>query len=177
MNTTEHLIADNVGILEQGLRMLRAVPDELYSKPEPCVNSSGIGAHVRHCVDYYERFLAGIEENLINYDLRERDDLLENSAPHAIAKIEATIARLRKLPKCNGEAISILQDSCVAPGETPPASRSSLNRELQFQMSHAVHHFALIAVILRLNDESPPEDFGVAPSTLRYWEEIGKCAP
>ena len=54
---------------------------------------------------------------------------------------------------------------------------SSVERELQFLRSHTVHHFALIAVILRLSGVEPDEQFGVAPSTLRYREENSICAP
>ncbi len=54
---------------------------------------------------------------------------------------------------------------------------SSVERELQFLRSHTVHHFALIAVILRLSGLEPGEEFGVAPSTLRYRKENGVCAP
>ena len=59
----------------------------------------------------------------------------------------------------------------------PPWSTSSVERELQFLSSHTVHHYALIAVILRLNGVQPEEGFGVAPSTQRYWKESRACAP
>jgi hypothetical protein len=47
---------------------------------------------------------------------------------------------------------------------------SSLARELQFTLSHTVHHYALIALILRLQGFAPPADFGVAPATLQQWQ-------
>jgi hypothetical protein len=43
-------------------------------------------------------------------------------------------------------------------------------RELQFLLSHTVHHYALMALILRLQGFNPAAEFGVAPSTLQHWE-------
>lgn len=45
---------------------------------------------------------------------------------------------------------------------------SSLPRELQFLLSHTVHHYALIATMNAVAGVETPEDFGVAPSTLVY---------
>ena len=45
---------------------------------------------------------------------------------------------------------------------------SSISRELQVLSSHTVHHFALIAMTLRMHGVEIDSDFGMAPSTLRY---------
>jgi hypothetical protein len=45
---------------------------------------------------------------------------------------------------------------------------SSISRELQVLSSHTVHHFALIAMTLRMHGVEMDADFGMAPSTLRY---------
>ena len=55
-------------------------------------------------------------------------------------------------------------------------SRSSVLRELDFLRSHTVHHYSLIAMLLRLHEIDPGAEFGVAPSTLRHWEEETLCA-
>ena len=44
-------------------------------------------------------------------------------------------------------------------------------RELLFLISHTVHHFALIAFMLRSFGIEPGDKFGVAPSTLRYRQD------
>jgi hypothetical protein len=53
--------------------------------------------------------------------------------------------------------------------------RSSAERELQFLLSHTVHHYALIALMLRTQGYEPGAEFGVAPSTLAYWKEAAAC--
>ena len=53
---------------------------------------------------------------------------------------------------------------------TSDATQSSINRELQYLVAHTVHHYALIGFILRLQGIVPPEDFGIAPSTLQHFQ-------
>jgi uncharacterized damage-inducible protein DinB len=47
---------------------------------------------------------------------------------------------------------------------------STPDRELQFLASHTVHHFALVALLLRLAGVSVPDGFGVATATARHRE-------
>jgi uncharacterized damage-inducible protein DinB len=166
-------IADNVELIRQGLSLLEDVDGDLYAKREPAISSSAIGSHLRHVADYYQRFLVGLEDGSIDYDLRERDERVELDRRTGVDRLLRLIAELEAL-----------RDRDVAPSlrvkvdaaDESSWSASSLGRELQFLRSHTVHHFALIAVILRLNGIEPGDEFGVAPSTLRYWKENGVCA-
>jgi uncharacterized damage-inducible protein DinB len=45
--------------------------------------------------------------------------------------------------------------------------QSSVGRELQHLINHTVHHYAFVALILRLQGVAIEDDFGVAPSTLQ----------
>jgi hypothetical protein len=54
--------------------------------------------------------------------------------------------------------------------DSPHWAVTSLERELQFLLSHTVHHFALVALLLRAQGFEVSADFGVAPSTLAYWQ-------
>ena len=45
---------------------------------------------------------------------------------------------------------------------------SSVGRELQFLVSHTVHHYALIRLLLEDHGIYAGEEFGVAPSTLAH---------
>ena len=68
------------------------------------------------------------------------------------------------------ELLVVLEGS-MRTHERPCWSRSSIARELQSLLSHTVHHYAFIAVALRLQGVEPASDFGVAPSTLEYWRQ------
>ena len=49
---------------------------------------------------------------------------------------------------------------------------STIVRELQFLLSHTVHHFALISTMNSINNVATPENFGIAPSTLVHRRKI-----
>ena len=49
---------------------------------------------------------------------------------------------------------------------------STLGRELEFAVSHTIHHYALVRERLRGVDFDPR--FGVAPSTLEYWRTAAR---
>ena len=46
--------------------------------------------------------------------------------------------------------------------------RSSVGRELQFLVSHTVHHSAMVAASCRVRGLPVSSDYGVAPSTQRH---------
>ena len=49
-------------------------------------------------------------------------------------------------------------------------------REFMYAVAHAIHHYALIAVMCGILDVPVPAGFGVAPSTLKYHAEQPKAA-
>jgi len=168
-------ITNNVGALLQGIELLERIDDELYKSTERAVCSSAVGGHVRHIVDYYGLMLAGVPSGRIDYDLRDRDPMIESDRCTGIARLRSLVDELQSFDLT--AAPSTVEVKVDLPeGEEPVWSRSSLDRELQFILSHTVHHFALIGTILRLNGCEPGEEFGVATSTLRYMKERGACA-
>jgi hypothetical protein len=53
---------------------------------------------------------------------------------------------------------------------------STVGRELMYAVAHAIHHYALIAVMCGMLEVPVPAGFGVAPSTLKYHAEQPKAA-
>jgi hypothetical protein len=105
---------------------------------------------------------------------RERDPLVARDRAFAATKLRIILSELRSLQVTDGDAhvIVSLED------EAPHWCASTVARELQFLLSHTVHHYALVALVLRLRGFEPGEEFGVAPSTLKFWrrEEEAACA-
>lgn len=162
------MIGSNIRLLEQGASLLAQLDDELYSSALAGISKSGIGAHLRHCLDFYGCFLRGINSGRIDYDWRERNELIEKNRQAAISKINETSDELSRMPIGDRELLVKLEGEQSQ--NASAWSRSSINRELQFLLSHSVHHYALIAVLLRLQGVEPSADFGVAPSTLKFWQ-------
>lgn len=174
-----HLVAACVQVLEQGLDLLERIDDRFYSETGGLPVQSGVGAHFRHCIDFYQSFLAGVASGQIDYDRRERDTLVERDRAFAATKFRIIISELQRLPPDCGEAgvwVSLEGDACAS-SELNRWCISTVARELQFILSHTVHHYALVALVLRLQGFEPGEEFGVAPSTLKFWrrEEEAAC--
>ncbi len=162
------IIDDNIETLKQGIELIARLDDRLYTLPNRELSLSGAGAHFRHCIDFYHGFLAGVESGRINYDLRERDERIEQNRSFAIARLNAVIEGLNLAIVVEGDRMlaTLLEGSSDSDW-----SISSLKRELQFLLSHTIHHYALIALALRSQGFDPGAEFGVAPSTLRHWRK------
>ncbi len=183
---------ENIFLLQRFTQIIEALDDSQYTHTDPALYNSSIGAHVRHVLDHYQAFVLGHTAGHINYDQRAREQRLEVNRSEASARIKSLIEAL--LPIDNFEqSISVTMDTKLDAGpisaaEASAASNSpvvaeanpqlsSVGRELAFLHSHSIHHQALVGFILRaLKVAPPPDDFGVAPATLRH-REASRCAP
>lgn len=163
--STEILIAENIKALREAQKLLECMDDRTFTNVDAPTFTSSIGAQLRHCLDFYQCFLSGVKNGQVDYDLRERDEVTEHSRARALERITTTTELLWKLSLADEAAtLRVKQDS-------PYWSTSSLRRELQFLLSHLVHHQALVAVMLRVQGFVMNEDIGVAPATLAYRKE------
>jgi hypothetical protein len=164
------LVADNILLLEQCADVVEALTAEVYrTRDARCLDGS-IGAHVRHSLEHYGSFLAGLDVGEIDYERRARDRRIEEERAFACAVLRGTAAALaRHLTFASMERPLVV----AAEGEASDgdATRSSIGRELGFLLSHTIHHCALIAVLLRLRGLDTPAGFGLAPATRRYRDE------
>lgn len=173
MHLESRLIISCITLLEEGVRLLELIDDKTYSKTSGLSPRGSIGAHLRHCLDFYNIFLSGLESGRIDYNSRQRESRIETDRRHAIHQIHHLIARLR-------ETIHIFRIAPILIATEDGSSRewcgSSVVRELEFLRSHTIHHYSLMAILLRFEGIEPGEEFGVAPSTLLYWQEEATCA-
>jgi len=164
----EFLISANIHLLGQAKRLLQVIADQDYADPVGDLFDATMGQHLRHCLDHYASFLSGVPGEEVNYDHRDRSPQLECSTECALAEVE----RLEKGLHTHGEAdlqarVSVKMD---CGGEGGDWHHSTLGRELQFLVSHTVHHFAMINGMCRQRGLSMEDGFGIAPSTLRHRE-------
>ena len=164
----ENLISANIHLLDQAERLLTALEDQVYSDPNGNVFSSSLGQHVRHCFDHYSSFLRGLPLARIDYDHRVRDADLECSTSCALAEVARLREGLQKAASVSSTSSVEVKMDCG--GGDQEWYRSTLGRELQFLVSHTVHHYAMINGMCRERGLSVEEGFGIAPSTLRHRE-------
>jgi uncharacterized damage-inducible protein DinB len=167
----QRLTEDNLMVLRQGIDVLEQIDDERYTHVDTEIFRTCVGTHMRHLLDFYGAFLAGFPRGRIDYDVRERSELLSRDRAAALAQLRDVLAHLETLAVVDGRAeVVARQDSSLPDGDPTAFSRSSLQRELQSLVSHTIHHYALIAVLLRRQGFEPDPAFGVAPSTLAHWK-------
>jgi hypothetical protein len=167
--SSPRIIRDNILFLRQGIDLLGQINDEMYVKALAPYAASGVGKHIRHNLDHYEMFLAGLPAGAIDYDGRQRDPQVETDRRYATQKMLSIISRLEALEvKSLNRSITVKMNEGEETDESSSCSQSTVWRELQFLVSHTIHHYALIAMILKLQGFDCDKDFGVAPSTLKY---------
>lgn len=149
----------------RGARLIGKIEDSIYRQT---ANGTGsVGGHFRHNLDFANAFLNGIKEGKIDYSRRERDLRVEENRLYAIKRFALMICRLRNLsPESFQKKVSVRSEI-----DTGAWHESSATRELEFLYSHTVHHHALIAEKLNSFDVKVSTNFGVAPSTLKFWAE------
>ena len=144
-------------------------PGRLAWKPDG-LGFGAIGAQFRHIVAYYGCFLRGVEARRIDYDDRARDLDWEHDPVSVAEEIERIAESLDAIESYDDhEPLEVLMDEPGAPATA--WTRSSLGRELRFLASHAIHHLALIELMLAAQGaadrERPWAGIGFAPSTPR----------
>lgn len=125
-----------------------------------------VGAHVRHCLEFYQCLFAGIESGEVDYDARQRNPEIESCPVAAHQAMQHILTsewpRLGRLPHGLPLRVRESLDDWQA---------SSLGRELGFAFSHTLHHLALIGVLLRDHGRGVANEVGLAPSTARHFRQ------
>jgi len=153
-------------VLDQVLTVLDQIKAEDYTAQIPLLSAS-ISQHVRHILEFYICLFNGLDKGIINYDNRKRDARIEN-------EIAFTIIVIQQLK----EKINSIQNNCdlilqIKYGDVTDADielKTSLYRELTYNIEHTVHHLAIIkhSIIQNASYIHLPENFGIASSTVRY---------
>ena len=150
------LLTPNLGMLEQAASLCEGLGTDRFQAACRELGGSTVGQHVRHCLDHCVRFVVGIPDGRIDYDSRDRlieternPDAAAGTARRMMARLEAVLEGLTP-----DQPVEVTQ-ACSVSGEVLPEA-STCGRELQFLVSHTVHHFAMIAAICRLHAVEMP---------------------
>jgi hypothetical protein len=137
-----------------------------YCKPLELLSSASIGGHTRHIIDGFLCLMLQHSTNTICYDSRVRDEKIATDnlfALQKISEIKLFLSQIEVGGSCLFES-KFLENLIV--------SDSSIEREMVHNIEHAIHHLAIIKIALKyyFPQIEIPKDFGVAFSTLQYWE-------
>ena len=178
MADLKRIVGQNIALLEQARTLIARIADEDFRGPGSEGPGGGVGSQLRHVVDYYACFARDVRGTRIDYDARDRDPALEQDRERARSSLATLRAELESVGRdLEDFAVETRMECEGLPEEQVVWSASSVFRELQFLASHTVHHFALVALLLRQRGVEVPAEMGVAPSTLEYWKSSDSCAP
>ncbi len=171
-------ITDNVALLRQGLTAIAIVGPDLYGGVSSTNSVSPIGAHFRHVFDHYRAFLNGVSTGKLNYDVRERDPLVERDLAAASQTARSIMAQLEEMSDQQVLLSIEVSANVIDDGKSVVDwSGSTVHRELMYLLSHTVHHYAIILLLATQAGVELNSDFGVAPSTIAHRRLHEACAP
>ena len=146
---------------------MERIDDETYQFTNHQISHSSSGQHFRHNIDFYNCFLNGLETGLIDYDQRHRDPLIESNREIAISYMNSILDDMQELKNIDPDKeVFIVQNDDN--GFDISHCKSTIGRELMFLVSHTVHHYAIIGILLRSQGIKLDADFGKAPSTITF---------
>jgi uncharacterized damage-inducible protein DinB len=148
--------------LQELSQTIGPISDQLYRMKSKYLFGSSIGQHIRHILEMYQVLLSGYPSGSFSFENRKRNKALEENVREMLCTIEKIVAEINKKDK---ELICILHDNANHKQEL----KTTYFRELLYCFEHGIHHQALIKVALKEFEwENIPENFGVAPSTIKF---------
>lgn len=144
-----------------------------YSKQLSILNNGSIGQHVRHITEFYDCLLKDYNNNTCDYDSRSRLPKLENDPLYTNDFLKKKLEEIQQINlKKEINLLAIYSPDDKIKDEI----KTSIERELIYCLEHAIHHMAIIKIAL--NTDFPhinvDENFGIAPSTLKYRQQCAQ---
>jgi len=155
-------------VLSQGVSLLAEADETTYATPLPAPFSASIGQHFRHVLDHFLCLAGSIGTGVVDYDHRSRNRLIETSLEHARSHTEMLIWLFGTLTERECSQACTVECSVEYGTGEAEVTVSTLGRELAYCISHAVHHYAIMKLIAAQMNVAVEDDFGVAPSTLKF---------
>lgn len=153
------------GCIEAGYRcveLARLLTPEQYSQKMPGHDS--IGAHMRHCLDYFTCLIEGIDTGLVDYDARRRDPRVAREPELFRRRMRSVVEDLSvKSAADPGRRLKLTQ-TVTSSGEVHTVE-TTLERELVFLSGHCVHHVAITLLLALMMGVEVSPDIGVGYST------------
>jgi uncharacterized protein (DUF486 family) len=159
----KNTINANLQIIQQVIDLLIVIPENTYRQPLKTLHDHSVGQHTRHIIEFYGCLSAGIQDGVVNYDLRERNTDIETNKDLALSYLNNILTTYGDLIQTDSPLVlKILISNGLI--------QSSLCRELVYLIEHTTHHLAIIKI--GLNEAYPTltlaDNLGVSVSTIDY---------
>lgn len=156
--------------LDAIFRLIDTLDEAQFVQPQPLLSGNSLGKHIRHVLELLDELLNGYEIAYVNYDNRIRSLALENSPEKAKSKIIDCSLKLKAITEDRSLALGAL---CGIGEQDEINLWSSFNRELIYNIEHAVHHMAILQIAIQDSKwVELPADFGLAYSTRKHQMKV-----
>jgi uncharacterized damage-inducible protein DinB len=153
-------------LLDELETLLIEVAPALYCARFAADVSGTIGEHVRHCLDHVSALLTADPSAALSYDRRHRGTAVETDGSEALRQIQQLKDALNAWSRRSlDEPVRVT--SMISSSGDGVSGWSTLARELAFVVSHTIHHYAIIGVLLAVHGHGVPAGFGHSPATPR----------
>jgi hypothetical protein len=139
-----------------------------FVEPVELLSGNTIGKHSRHIIELFQCLINQESKGVINYDDRAHSKIIETSVVLSSNAIDEILTGLNQI--ASDKPLSLISCSDLNGGTF--MANTSLLRELQYNVEHAIHHMAIIQIAIKhhFKNLSVPKDFGVAYSTIKFQE-------
>lgn len=137
-------------------------------------DNHNIGKHLRHVYDHFIAVMNGSASGDINYNLRNRDSMIERDINASYQQLAALVTWVENLAAPAEEVVQVISEVDCAK-EQSQTFTSTLGRELLYLINHTIHHLAFIKLLLSHQNIMLPEAIGLAPSTASYLRTHPLC--
>ena len=161
------ILKEAKNVLMQLVESINSLSFDEYTQKISLLSNSTIGEHTRHIIELFQQLLVGYENNIIDYDKRERNILIQQNIDFAIECTANIISRIDKYNK--GLMLKTLYNS------TENLIETNYYRELMYNIEHCIHHQAIIKIaLLHFGKTEIAENLGVAKSTIEYRKQCAQ---
>lgn len=160
-----------IATLDQALNFLSTINQDTYVQ-QPSNKMSPIGAHIRHILDHFNAIINGTTRGRIDYEERNRGSLVEFNLTIAMARFNEIKQWFSQLKSQDYLQAVTIESDIGLDGVEIMTAPSSLNRELMFACTHAIHHYSILKIILKdINSQECDSQFGKAASTANFEQQ------
>jgi hypothetical protein len=153
-------------ILDQLTDLAEKLSQDEFTRPLKVLMENSIGMHYRHIIEFYEVMIAGTGSGEINYDKRKHDPGLEQSRENCLQRLRD----IRMAVSLESGKKLILSGSYARESDIRFSVPSNIEREMVYNIEHAIHHMAIIRIALQHEYKhiTVSAAFGYAYSTLKH---------
>jgi hypothetical protein len=158
----------HTAVIDQAILLLEGLNNNEYQKLIKPYFTSSIGTHMRHIIDHFLALQEGVIDGHVNYNVRHRHNQAEQCTSVAIKALREIKVWLSALEhRAFKTQVLVTTEIDISDTQSKTCS-STIERELVFVSSHAIHHYALIRIICTMQNITIPELFGYAPATISH---------